>query len=448
MSKRDSTDSYFPDYDRPKSRGLLFLLTFFLQLDFYLILPSLYFRIADENSDATNSIAEVGLVFACCAAGSLISIVLVVIFSQKIRPSLLVLFLVIISLAGNVVYILGESFIFIIMGRVLSSFSAGIIDIARREAVDADLSREIQPTSLYYKLSYFVPMALGTAIAALIYTLFDPSHTFTQRLFSLNIQISYMTIPAMINIVTLFIFGFLYWVMAPAISIKAPTKSGSLWPHKIPGPLVFLLLHNCGVQSIMYSLMVLIPPLGSVFFRWTTLEISYVFTLLTIMLNLSFFSGEVITRGIHGKTLLAISLFTLLAASIIAVVGLWRSYIVLMVAVALFSLSFGAHLSVMPSVMLLFVPCPQHDSLLTVSSLSGYLGAIIGSFWAGISFKGTKLTELPITIGFVVLTSASIITICLFFKRMDSAGYFERMGQSAQVPLLMTDAVEEDVFGD
>jgi hypothetical protein len=79
---------------------------------------------------------------------------------------------------------------------------------------------------------------------------------------------------------------------------------------------------------------------------------------------------------------------------------------------------------------------------LSLSTLCGLIGGVLGAFWTGISFKGTSISELPTTIGFLVIVVASAITISLFFKRLDSDGYFERMGQVAQRPLLMTDQEE------
>jgi hypothetical protein len=140
------------------------------------------------------------------------------------------------------------------------------------------------------------------------------------------------------------------------ITIVISKKDFILWPSKMPGQVYFLLLHALGVHCIIMSVLVLIPPVCKLFYHWDALQTAYVFTVFTFIQSLSFFlSTEVVKKGIHGKTVMALSLMFLLSASILSIVGLFRSDIILMISVALFGIGLGTHLAVIRPILVLFV---------------------------------------------------------------------------------------------
>lgn len=65
-------------------------------------------------------------------------------------------------------------------------------------------------------------------LCAVMYTLITPQNTYYDRLFVTQIEISYITIPVMINIILYIIAFFLYCVAAPSI----PSKGNSSYIHK------------------------------------------------------------------------------------------------------------------------------------------------------------------------------------------------------------------------
>ncbi|PRP86558.1 ribosomal protein S18 isoform 1 [Planoprotostelium fungivorum] len=436
----DSTEFYFDDYGQSskgtKSQWLLIFASFCLRLDFWIIIPALYFRIIHENGETTShSISEFGLVLSVCAVCSIISVVTNTLLVRKMKPSILIQIMLFICLVGNIIYLFSSSFWLMLLGRLVSSLSYGGIELARKHCGSASHD---DPTSLSYKLSYYFPTILGTGTSIAVYLSFPGDRTIVASLSSVSLEVSYMTIPILVQCSVLLLASLMYAIWAPSIPLQSMNLYDDMvWPKKIPSLAIYILLHTCAVHAILASLIVrtqqppthshhqiMISPMTYVSFEWDTLYVSCVLCLFSLVNLFSYFSGEAICRVVQPKYVMVASLIILLAASIISIVGMDRSVPLFASTIGLFSVATGLHSALLPHLLFTFVPIPQQESSITLSVLSASMGTLLGSFLTGISYKNSLL---PTTISFVVLTLLSLCYAAYSFARLDSVGYLEKM---------------------